>query len=80
MTYLSGYDRKMIISFFPRFGQIIYRPDPHVVEVVGLLIATAILYPVITTTHRKGGIDRKQNKFDDPNPGQGTTMVIDGNK
>lgn len=79
ISYLSGYEYKNIVTYFPRFDQVFHLPDPHMIEITDLLLATTILFDLIGMQEERkeeygnnvsGKIDRVK----------ATQIVILGNK
>ena len=79
LSYLSGYEYKSVKTWFPRLDQIVYPPDPHMIEIVDLLIATTMLCELLGMEEgRNRPNEREESEYTDP--GKTTQLVILGNK
>ena len=78
LSYLSGYDHKNTVTFFPRFDQVVYLPDPHMIEVVDLLIATTMLFDLVS--HKRKEEEKGHDPSFDTDLEKCTKTVIWGNK
>ena len=60
LSYLSEYGFKSVKTWFPRLDQIVYLPDPHMIEIVDLLIATTMLFELFKREEGRKGPEESE--------------------